>query len=542
MKTCTNCRKPLPPRRRLYCSDGCRRREYSKRRWLKTFLAKHAISPEVGNARPYVRYAADDPSPVQTSYKELPQPWQRGTMTRFAKRADGVVITRHAPPHLGVDRILPELRPDHPIKTKPLHRHCHPIVPTKDIPVIPTGPSAGRELSKQQIHTAKAMQRHIARDKYEDDHKGVNDEGVHCHQALAKYLFPPAPTKVVPWSSRRQKDKSVNYAKRIDVHPLALPLLETAKRVFFVIEGCIKADAVLSAGEAVFSVPSVTLWNAPELRQFVAAYLHGKTIIIVPDSDWHENGAVLTQAMLARSFLRRMGVRAIVAAPPPDLDGKKQGVDDFLAAGGCLDDLLVINREVNPGLRTFLDAHIDQRKDGQGRNQEVLAQLTIHADTEGQISKSIRSLARIGNLPHKRVARALEALTECGAISVDKPLSTRRGYFSRALEWEGDPPTITILPELRAIESPPMTLREWGESVEWQLRWDLGHCQPHDVHGGSKMELAMIKALKAKDERDEERHTELLREIQLSRYGETVVDAAERLLSDTHEGEISNDQ
>lgn len=372
MKTCKTCGKSLPPRRRRYCSDECARVGRRSRRQLRRFFKEHAITPEVGFARPYVRYTADDPSPVQKVYAELPQPGQKGTMTRFAKRADGVIINRHAPTGLGLDHIFPELRPDQPIKTKPLHWHCHPTVSTKDIPVIPTGPSAGRPLSKRQIHTAKAMEKHIARNKYADDHAGVTNEDVHCHQDLAKYLFPPAPKIEVPWyhdhdeayagrpekradhverwhggvdvvgrhaHTRKRKDASVNYAKRIDVHPFVLPMFEKAERVFFCIEGCIKADAVLSAGEAVFSVPSVTLWEAPEdeLQEFAAVYLHGKTVIIVPDSDWHENGAVLTQAMLVRSALRRMSVRAIVAAPPnldsPDPKKRKQGVDDFLVAG-----------------------------------------------------------------------------------------------------------------------------------------------------------------------------------------------------------------
>ena len=62
-----------------------------------------------------------------------------------------------------------------------------------------------------------------------------------------------------------RKDQA-SEATRIDSNPLALDLLNGAERIYFGIEGCIKADAMLSAilesGEraTVVSVPSVTLW------------------------------------------------------------------------------------------------------------------------------------------------------------------------------------------------------------------------------------------------------------------------------------------
>src|SRR5262249_23170769 len=59
-------------------------------------------------------------------------------------------------------------------------------------------------------------------------------------------------------------------AKRIDVNPIVWEHggFEDAERVFFGIEGCIKADAILTAllranqPQAVFSVPSVSLLEA----------------------------------------------------------------------------------------------------------------------------------------------------------------------------------------------------------------------------------------------------------------------------------------
>jgi hypothetical protein len=454
------CSKPLPTRRRIFCSDDCARIGRRKRRQLSRFFKEHAILPEVGFARPYDRYHADDASPVQRAFAALPKPGQKGYMTRLARQDNGVIIHRHrALPELS--HVYAELRPDAPVRTGPAVWHYHPAVRSKrEAPVIPHGPSAGRELSERRIYSLEAMKRngHIARDKDPDDHAGVINEGVHCHVPRGKYLFCPG----------------ADYAKRLDLHPLALPLFEAAERVFFVIEGCIKADAVLSQGEAVFSVPSVTLWDAPELPKFIETYLQGKEVVIVPDADWYQNRAVLTQAMLCRSFLRQYGLTARVAAPP--IDGVKdgiKGVDDFLAAGGSLNDLVVIEREVEPGrLLKFLS---DQRRkivwldgreipwgplpgsgrrDGRNRNAEVVEALALHADVNGNYAAPLRTMARVMRVPIKKVTRAVDDLLDCGAITVDKPLRTQSGvwrgnYFDRAEEWV-DRPTITVHSDLRA--------------------------------------------------------------------------------------------
>jgi hypothetical protein len=189
-------------------------------------------------------------------------------------------------------------------------------------------------------------------------------EEVHEHIDDAKYVFPPSGKKRKVWSHdhnaprtkayyernpkesykhcywwhhrmqpddveaavsgehdhrRDVKDYSNSLAKRLDIHPRALKRLAKAEVVYFVIEGCLKADAVLSAierddrSESVFSVPSLTLWdagkNASELRNFAQGHLRGKTVIIIPDADWVDNDLIISQARLAELFLRDRCVR-----------------------------------------------------------------------------------------------------------------------------------------------------------------------------------------------------------------------------------------
>jgi hypothetical protein len=87
----------------------------------------------------------------------------------------------------------------------------------------------------------------------------ANTAVLHMHRRAAKYVFPPSGTFEV--DGIVYKSKLSNYAARVDIHPYARSLFRGADRVFFVIEGCLKGDAVLSAGGPVLSVPSVTLWD-----------------------------------------------------------------------------------------------------------------------------------------------------------------------------------------------------------------------------------------------------------------------------------------
>jgi hypothetical protein len=199
----------------------------------------------------------------------------------------------------------------------------------------------------------------------------------------------------------------------------------------------------------VFSVPSVGQWDAPELQAFAEMYLAGKTTIVVPDADWHANPDVLTQALLCRSFLRRFGLEAVVAAPPAEAGYK--GVDDFLGAGGSLDDLVVIGREMPDAFDQWVQ---DQRgrSDGLSRDANVLQNVALHAADDGTIRKDVRMLAKIMDTHPMTVSRGIASLAERGAIAIEGSLVTRpptrkRGtggrWYRTEEDWE-ERPTIIV--------------------------------------------------------------------------------------------------
>jgi len=242
-------------------------------------------------------------------------------------------------------------------------------------------------------------------------------------------------------------------ARRLDVHPLAVDLLVRSSVVFFVIEGCIKADAVLADGGAVFSVPSVSLWDCDELPRFVRDYLHGKFVVVVPDADWRTKPQVINQARLCQNALRRYGVKeACVAAPPPQYRGQEtKGVDDFIGAGGHLEDLEVIDYEIPPALYEFIAKNWSWRRDRRWRATEVLAGLANFTGSTGTLAAPLSTVARVLDTSTARVSRAVQDLEAIGAVTIEGHLATCRGWFSPQLDWR-ERPTIVLAPELRAVE------------------------------------------------------------------------------------------
>ncbi len=437
------------------------------------WLAAHGIEPEVWRERGVWRYEQGDPR-VKEAFRDFLPRTRLGTVTGVVNQCGGLVLPKHAPP--GFPPIPPQLRPDVAVVLdwqETWHYHG-PL--EGEWPAFPEGaPGAGKKLPRVLVLTGLAAENHIGKGKLaaydpetgEGRHGGVNVEVVHRH--------PPEPAKYV----------LLGEGKRIDLHPRALKLLPSAERVFFVLEGALKNDAVLSAGECVFSVPSVTLWGPAELRA-LAVRLRGKIVFIVPDADWFHNRQVDQQALLVRTLLRRCGVETHIAAPPvKDLQqeclcssarihngscetcgGFLKGADDYLAAGGTIDGLSIRGREA-PRIRM-------QRLnvwDHQGRTpgaRRAMEGLSLHAEADGTHYRSLGRLARIMSVDKRGVVGALNDLRKLRAI-------TTRGSLEVAMtEWNGvkvnewrERPAVVVEPKYRAVEDPTHLLGDfWRRRVE----------------------------------------------------------------------------
>jgi hypothetical protein len=341
----------------------------------------------------------------------------------------GLLMVKHSVP--GEPPVLPQLRPEYSVRTGDTTWHRH---------------------DEAFFGDPEGVRRHL-----EDEHAGDLSfpiDRVHAHEDFAKYLLAKNATDRVPHdhttdkrfqgtkgaeklrdhlrSSHGDRQKGGEHkhsrdvrgqhvADRIDIHPLALERLPDAERVFFVIEGTPKADAILTAiletdeRACVFNVPSVTLWkNTKELRRF-APHLRDKQLVVVPDADWARNWQVKRQAILCRERVREIvgneGAVCIAAPSVRDQDQKGcgcdapsvdalgtcaicggyfKGVDDFLAAGGALGDLSVLDIRADFRLALFHDENGDIRTSlrtfstllGVGRRdpERVVSALQWHLD------------------------------------------------------------------------------------------------------------------------------------------------------------------
>lgn len=259
-----------------------------------------------------------------------------------------------------------------------------------------------------------------------------------------------------------------NDAARIDVHPWAMPRFADAEVVFAVMEGCLKADAILSTilkfdfNASVYSFPSVTLGNCPETPRFVRKYLKNKTVIIVPDADWFENSAVENQARIYQGRLLALGVDKVhVAAPPLHTE---KGVDDFLGKGkGLLHELVCIDVEPPKGIVSWVrNWHVENGVSvyagGIQKIVNILTSMAVFSGAKGEIEVTLSCMANAMDVRFQRVSEVVQSLVNMGALEVDGILDTGPSFFGGGDDWEKRP-TIRILPqELRAVELPHRTL------------------------------------------------------------------------------------
>ncbi len=370
----------------------------------KSILAARAISREVAEARAYHRYLRNEPGMVFNAdplYHQLTS-GQKWFVRKVVEQSAGLVMTRHAFPGVG-EPVFAELRPDDPV-------------------LLPTRPHA-HKLSLHDFPKTSSMRRHLKK----QSHAGVLVDEKHPHSKKTRYLFPPSPI-------RNGKKVRGERAKRFDVHPLAD--LEGSSLGLIVLEGVMKADAALSAGWlAVTSVPAITLWGAPELDEGVVRWAKGMDLVgIVTDSDWYTNPDVIREAVSARDYLRARGVEAVHLSPPKLRGVRKTGLDDFLAADGRMEDLLIVSLSL-PDLAGWIPG---VRVDARDRNRAVLEWLVLHATPGGIVAATERGIARELGRDKTAAGDAIKVLAQAGEVKVlEKGEVT--SYDIRSGRWENSP-------------------------------------------------------------------------------------------------------
>ena len=107
-------------------------------------------------------------------------------------------------------------------------------------------------------------------------------------------------------------------------------------------EGAKKADALRSRGLYALGLTGVWNWSGKAARKDLQSLdWKGRTAVCCFDSDVEENKSVAKARHALTGFLQELGAEVKWVTPPGAPDGSKVGIDDFLAAGGSLEDLPV---------------------------------------------------------------------------------------------------------------------------------------------------------------------------------------------------------
>lgn len=270
-------------------------------------------------------------------------------------------------------------------------------------------------------------------------------------KTAVKYAFPPGKGS----ASRMEAHQDPQNIKN---------LTEGKGKVYFVMEGQIKADAVLSAVRredptaAVVSVPSVTAWNKDEVSWATKTYLKGRDVVLIPDADGVTNPAVVKQAKTLQGRMENDGAGRVFVASPPLIKNKRgklevediwyptgvkdgrKGVDDHLGLGqGTLGDLRFND---TPSAKFDLSKETGARRirpNAQGNATRALQSISDLAGGEGIQRISRDSIVKHSGLPDTSTKDALNLLEKKGYIKqhhLFDPKALGRNRREPAMEFD----------------------------------------------------------------------------------------------------------
>src|SRR5437879_2093498 len=135
----------------------------------------------------------------------------------------------------------------------------------------------------------------------------------------------------------------------LDVPPRARPGIGDPARPLFITEGVRKADAAVSRGLCCLALLGVWNWRGTNewggktaLPDWELVALKERQVYLVFDSDVMLKAPVHAALARLKAFLESRGAHVALIYLPPGEGGTKVGLDDFLARGHGLADLLAL--------------------------------------------------------------------------------------------------------------------------------------------------------------------------------------------------------
>ncbi|MDP9430622.1 MAG: phage/plasmid primase, P4 family [Actinomycetota bacterium] len=169
---------------------------------------------------------------------------------------------------------------------------------------------------------------------------------------------------------RNRDGKGMKYASpkgspnRLDVHPRNVRYMPDPTVELWVTEGIKKADALTSRGLCALAITGVFNWRSQHgtLGEWEDVQLRGRRVVVCFDADTRLNRNVARAMARFGRWLRSRGATVEYLVVPSHVgDSLVKGVDDFLAAGGSVDQLRAAMKATPPDLDSINDAFTDSR-------------------------------------------------------------------------------------------------------------------------------------------------------------------------------------
>jgi hypothetical protein len=137
----------------------------------------------------------------------------------------------------------------------------------------------------------------------------------------------------------------------LDVPPRAHPMLSDTGKRLWIVEGEKKADSLITHGECAVALLGVWAWkrDGRPLPDWDEIRIVERQVLVVFDSDAQRKVEVKGALLALAEYLKARGARVKLVKLPDKEDGAKQGVDDFLVAGGSVEDMIELS-EVFTGM------------------------------------------------------------------------------------------------------------------------------------------------------------------------------------------------
>src|SRR5829696_8638928 len=140
----------------------------------------------------------------------------------------------------------------------------------------------------------------------------------------------------------------------VDVHPRVLEEVRRGASPLLITEGAKTGDAATSRGIPTVVLAGVWMWCAPKVKPyrlkpcFDHIRLEGREVFAAFDSDCMSKAGVQDALAALVAALEERGALVKVIYLPDATDGSKQGIDDYLAAGGTIREMFALAREFDP--------------------------------------------------------------------------------------------------------------------------------------------------------------------------------------------------